>query len=124
MNGKAAAAVSSQAQLQQRISRVLSGWNALQMAVHNKWGGPDSIHKSHHLYSDIFSSLFQTKGNISNLIFLYYNFHHHEKQYLSYKMTADCSCIFLSSLNFSLCPTIKMKAFDMKCFYLIIYVCV
>lgn len=77
MNGKAAAAapfsggVSSE--LQQRISRVLSGWNALQMAVHNKWGGPDSIDKSHQLYSDVFTSLFQTKGNINNLIFLYYN---------------------------------------------------
>lgn len=55
--------------LQEKISRVLSGWIALQMAVHNEWGGPDSINKSHQLASDIFSYLFHCKGNNNPILY-------------------------------------------------------
>ncbi|KAH6786920.1 Pre-rRNA-processing protein TSR2 [Perilla frutescens var. hirtella] len=66
-NGKAVAAAAPlsggvRSQIQERISRALSRWNALQMAVHNKWGGSDSTNKSHQLSSDVFSWLFQTKA--------------------------------------------------------------
>ncbi|CAO2842277.1 unnamed protein product [Amaranthus hypochondriacus] len=37
------------------ISRVLSTWNGLQMAIQNKWGGHDSYQKSQQLVFDIFS---------------------------------------------------------------------
>ncbi|KAI3459396.1 hypothetical protein Pfo_016059 [Paulownia fortunei] len=48
--------------LQERISKVLSEWTALQMAVQNEWGGHDSIKKSHQLASDILSWLFHCKA--------------------------------------------------------------
>ncbi|XP_057758384.1 uncharacterized protein LOC130979051 [Arachis stenosperma] len=43
--------------LNEGILMLLSGWHALQMAVNNQWGGSDSLQKSHHLASNLFSSL-------------------------------------------------------------------
>ncbi|KAI3987504.1 hypothetical protein MKX01_006746 [Papaver californicum] len=45
----------------QGISLVLSRWTALQMAIHNEWGGRDSRQKSDQLSSDILSWFTQTK---------------------------------------------------------------
>jgi len=47
--------------LQEKISKLLSLWTALQMAVQNEWGGCDSLEKSEQLASDVFSWLFQSK---------------------------------------------------------------
>ncbi|CAL0332082.1 unnamed protein product [Lupinus luteus] len=41
--------------LQKGIMLLLSRWYALQMAINNQWGGSDSLQKSHHLASHIFS---------------------------------------------------------------------
>ncbi|KAL2469875.1 Pre-rRNA-processing protein TSR2 [Abeliophyllum distichum] len=46
--------------LQERISKLLSQWTGLQMAVHNEWGGCDSLEKSQQLASDVLSWLFQS----------------------------------------------------------------
>ncbi|XP_028773518.1 pre-rRNA-processing protein TSR2 homolog [Neltuma alba] len=43
--------------LEEGVRSVLSRWNGLQLAVHNQWGGSDSLQKSHHLASDLISSL-------------------------------------------------------------------
>ncbi|CAI9767595.1 unnamed protein product [Fraxinus pennsylvanica] len=50
--------------LQEKISKLLSQWTALQMAVQNEWGGCDSLEKSEQLASDVFSWLFQSKGEL------------------------------------------------------------
>ncbi|XP_022869674.1 pre-rRNA-processing protein TSR2 homolog isoform X2 [Olea europaea var. sylvestris] len=47
--------------LQERISKLLSQWTALQMAVQNEWGGCDSLEKSEQLAYDVLSWLFQSK---------------------------------------------------------------
>ncbi|KAK6929950.1 Pre-rRNA-processing protein TSR2 [Dillenia turbinata] len=39
--------------LRERISKILSQWTGLQMAVQNEWGGRDSHHKSQQLVLDI-----------------------------------------------------------------------
>ncbi|CAL5364057.1 unnamed protein product [Camellia sinensis] len=44
------------------ISMHLSGWNGLQMAIQNKWGGSDSLKKFDQLTSDILSWFSQSKG--------------------------------------------------------------
>ncbi|XP_021716904.1 pre-rRNA-processing protein TSR2 homolog isoform X2 [Chenopodium quinoa] len=49
----------------QGISRVLSEWNGLQMAIQNEWGGHDSNQKSQQLVFDIFSWFCQSKGSLS-----------------------------------------------------------
>uniref|UniRef100_A0A7C9ED50 Pre-rRNA-processing protein TSR2 homolog n=1 Tax=Opuntia streptacantha TaxID=393608 RepID=A0A7C9ED50_OPUST len=46
------------------ISRVLSKWNGLQMAIQNEWGGHDSIQKSQQLVLDILSWFSQSKGSL------------------------------------------------------------
>ncbi|KAL7220436.1 hypothetical protein ACSBR2_013338 [Camellia fascicularis] len=43
------------------ISMHLSGWNGLQMAIQNKWGGNDSLKKFDQLTSDILSWFSQSK---------------------------------------------------------------
>ncbi|XLU26602.1 hypothetical protein S245_062668, partial [Arachis hypogaea] len=43
--------------LNEGILMLLSGWHALQMAINNQWGGSNSLQKSHHLASHLFSSL-------------------------------------------------------------------
>ncbi|MED6201332.1 hypothetical protein PIB30_093904 [Stylosanthes scabra] len=48
--------------LHEGILMLLSNWHALQMAINNQWGGSDSLQKSHHLASDLFSSL--SKSNV------------------------------------------------------------
>ena len=48
--------------LREGIVLLLSGWNGLQMAVKNQWGGRDSLQKSHQLATDIFSWFFQSRG--------------------------------------------------------------
>ena len=48
--------------LQDGISRHLSQWNGLQMAVQNQWGGRDSHQKSLQLAADIFSWFSESKG--------------------------------------------------------------
>ncbi|KAE9606459.1 hypothetical protein Lal_00014001 [Lupinus albus] len=47
--------------LQEGIMLLLSRWYALQIAIKNQWGGSDSLQKSHHLASHIFS-LFSTSN--------------------------------------------------------------
>ncbi|XP_074322142.1 uncharacterized protein LOC141659247 isoform X2 [Apium graveolens] len=47
--------------LRKGIWNILSKWNALQMAVENKWGGSDSLDKSHQLASDIESWFSKSK---------------------------------------------------------------
>lgn len=49
----------------QGISRVLSKWSGLQMAIQNGWGGSDSQQKSQQLVFDIFSWFCQSKGSLS-----------------------------------------------------------
>lgn len=49
---------------QERISKLLSQWTALQMAVQNEWGGCDSLEKSEQLAHEVLSWLFQSKGKI------------------------------------------------------------
>ncbi|GER49432.1 pre-rRNA-processing protein TSR2 homolog [Striga asiatica] len=49
---------------QERISGVLSKWTALQMAVHNEWGGHDSITKYNQLASDILVWLLHCKAQL------------------------------------------------------------
>lgn len=56
---------SSVSPLHERISKLLSGWRALQMAIKNEWGGPDSMLKYHQLASDLLSWLFHSKGKIN-----------------------------------------------------------
>ncbi|CAA2978469.1 Hypothetical predicted protein [Olea europaea subsp. europaea] len=46
---------------QERISKLLSQWTALQMAVQNEWGGCDSLEKSEQLAHEVLSWLFQSK---------------------------------------------------------------
>jgi len=55
--------------LHEGISRVLSKWNGLQMAIQNEWGGLDSLQKSQQLVLDILSWFSQSKGIL--LIFKY-----------------------------------------------------
>lgn len=59
----------SRIRLQDGIILLLSRWQALQMAIKNKWGGCDSLHKSDQLASHIFSCL--SKSNCCPLIFLF-----------------------------------------------------
>ncbi|CAK9154391.1 unnamed protein product [Ilex paraguariensis] len=47
--------------LHEGISKLLSQWTGLQMAVRNEWGGRDSIKKSEQLSSDILSWFSQSK---------------------------------------------------------------
>lgn len=51
--------------LRQGIWNILFNWNALQMAVENKWGGTDSLDKSHQLASDIESWFSKSKAPLS-----------------------------------------------------------
>lgn len=53
--------------LRRGIWNILSRWNALQMAVENKWGGTDSLDKSHQLASDIESWFSKSKGRIFDM---------------------------------------------------------
>ncbi|KAL8026305.1 hypothetical protein ABFX02_14G017900 [Erythranthe guttata] len=52
------------ARVEERIWKLLSKWKALEMAVENQWGGPDSILKSHKLASDVLSCLFLSKAEV------------------------------------------------------------
>ena len=45
--------------LRRGIGEILSRWGGLQMAVKNKWGGKDSLEKSHELAHDLFHLLSQ-----------------------------------------------------------------
>ncbi|CAL5355760.1 hypothetical protein CsSME_00044524 [Camellia sinensis var. sinensis] len=49
---------------QEGISMHLSGWNGLQMAIQNKWGGSDSLKKFDQLTSDILSWFSQSKEQL------------------------------------------------------------
>ncbi|KAL1808467.1 hypothetical protein ACET3Z_025457 [Daucus carota] len=51
--------------LRKGIWNILSKWNALQMAVENKWGGTDSLDKSHLLAYDIESWFLKSKAPLS-----------------------------------------------------------
>nr|XP_016504359.1 PREDICTED: uncharacterized protein LOC107822344 isoform X4 [Nicotiana tabacum] len=48
--------------LQEGISKLLSQWPGLQMAIQNEWGGQDSPQKSKQLSFDILSCLSQSNG--------------------------------------------------------------
>ncbi|KAJ8747471.1 hypothetical protein K2173_008768 [Erythroxylum novogranatense] len=50
--------------LQEGISLLFSRWNGLQLAVRNKWGGHDSLQKSHQLAADILSWFSQSTGPV------------------------------------------------------------
>ncbi|XP_030543435.1 pre-rRNA-processing protein TSR2 homolog [Rhodamnia argentea] len=43
------------ARLREGIATLLSRWRGLQLAIHNQWGGNDSLQKSHQLVADILS---------------------------------------------------------------------
>ncbi|MCD7455066.1 hypothetical protein HAX54_026943 [Datura stramonium] len=56
------------------ISKALSKWPGLQMAIQNEWGGPDSPQKSKQLSFDMFSCLSQSNAaigvdDIENMIY-------------------------------------------------------
>ncbi|XP_060189880.1 uncharacterized protein LOC132618901 isoform X2 [Lycium barbarum] len=50
--------------LHEGISKLLSQWPGLQMAIENEWGGQDSPKKSKQLSSDIFSCLSQSNAAV------------------------------------------------------------
>ncbi|KAF7837305.1 pre-rRNA-processing protein TSR2-like protein [Senna tora] len=50
--------------MEERILRLLSRWNGLQLAVKNQWGGSDSLQKSHQLASDLFSCLSKSNAPV------------------------------------------------------------
>ncbi|KAL3634539.1 hypothetical protein CASFOL_021593 [Castilleja foliolosa] len=50
--------------VQEKITKVLSQWTALQMAIKNRWGGHDSVTKSRQLAFDILSWLFHRKAQL------------------------------------------------------------
>ncbi|XP_004511364.1 pre-rRNA-processing protein TSR2 [Cicer arietinum] len=54
----------SRIRLQDGIILLLSRWQALQMAIKNKWGGCDSLHKSDQLASHIFSCLSKSNSPV------------------------------------------------------------
>ena len=54
--------------LQQGIVMLLSQWSALQMAVHNEWGGRQSSQLADQLALDIFSWFTHSRGNFSTFI--------------------------------------------------------
>ncbi|XP_027176073.1 pre-rRNA-processing protein TSR2-like isoform X3 [Coffea eugenioides] len=68
--GKSSAAAAPQltgeaaAEFQQGINLLLSRWTALQMAVQNEWGGPQSRLKSQQLALDLFSLLAGSKEKV------------------------------------------------------------
>lgn len=64
--------------LRQGIWNILSKWNALQMAVENKWGGTDSLDKSHQLASGIESWFSKSKGTIFIFKMKQYHVHAHK----------------------------------------------
>jgi hypothetical protein len=57
--------------LREGIHLVLSRWWALQMAVQNEWGGPDSSRKADQLASDIVSWFSQSRGILNYDFFLF-----------------------------------------------------
>ncbi|KAK9725520.1 hypothetical protein RND81_05G150300 [Saponaria officinalis] len=68
-------------QLYQGILKVLSTWNALQMALQNKWGGNDTLTKSEDFVFEILTWFRQSKGSfhvedLENLL--------HERMLLSF----------------------------------------
>ncbi|GAA0163201.1 hypothetical protein LIER_19123 [Lithospermum erythrorhizon] len=50
--------------LEEGIKIIVSRWTALQMAVHNQWGGPHSAHIPHNLSSNLFSLLAHSKDKV------------------------------------------------------------
>ncbi|KAM3400975.1 hypothetical protein ACQJBY_005660 [Aegilops geniculata] len=52
------------AALQEGIGLVFGRWTALQMAVENEWGGPDSRAKADQLAASILSWFTNSKGTI------------------------------------------------------------
>ena len=54
------------------IEAILSKWEGLQMAVENRWGGHDSLQKSHQLADEIFSWFSQSKGVSIYMIFFFF----------------------------------------------------
>lgn len=62
----------SRIRLQEGIILLLSRWYALQMAVHNQWGGCDSLQKSHQLAADLFSFFSKSNGHSCVDFFFYF----------------------------------------------------
>ncbi|XP_054805062.1 pre-rRNA-processing protein TSR2 [Prosopis cineraria] len=50
--------------LEEGVRLVLSGWDGLQLAVQNQWGGSDSVQKFHHLSSHLISSLSKSSAPV------------------------------------------------------------
>lgn len=46
----------------QGVGLVLARWTALQLAIHNEWGGPSSHLKAQQLHNDIFHWMLQSKA--------------------------------------------------------------
>ena len=46
------------------VGLILSRWTALQLAIHNGWGGSSSHIKAQQFHDDIVSWMAQSKGNI------------------------------------------------------------
>ncbi|XP_009618891.1 uncharacterized protein [Nicotiana tomentosiformis] len=63
-NNRNVKAKSSLSPLQEGISKLLSQWPGLQMAIQNEWGGQDSPQKSKQLSFDILSCLSQSNAAI------------------------------------------------------------
>jgi hypothetical protein len=61
--------------LREGIGLVFSKWWALQMAVQNEWGGPDSGRKADQLASDIISWFTQSRGKYENFVLKMRIFH-------------------------------------------------
>lgn len=62
INNRNVKAKLSMSPLQEGISKLLSQWPGLQMAIQNEWGGQDSPQKSKQLSVDILSRLSQSNG--------------------------------------------------------------
>ncbi|XP_070012530.1 uncharacterized protein [Nicotiana sylvestris] len=91
--------------LQEGISKLLSQWPGLQMAIQNEWGGQDSPQKSKQLSFDILSCLSQSNETIGvedveNLIY--------ERLLLSFNTDIDDGSI--EERRFYLSPSLPRTA--------------
>lgn len=59
--------------LRRGIGELLSRWGGLQMAVKNKWGGNDSLEKSHELAHDLLHLLSRSNGSFRFLSSFHYS---------------------------------------------------
>lgn len=71
------------AEFQEGINLLLSRWTALQMAVQNEWGGPQTRLKSQQLALDLFSLLTRSKGTSKPLnLYCLFQFYIYFREFL------------------------------------------